>query len=106
MAKIRKGDMVEVLSGKDRGKKGRVVNMYPERERVMVEGVNIVKRHEKVRQAQGRGGMQGGIISKEAPVHLSNVAVVCGACGKATRVGYDVTGDSKERVCRKCGGKI
>jgi large subunit ribosomal protein L24 len=106
MAKIRKGDTVQVLSGKDRGKQGRVVNVYPENDKVMVEGVNTVKRHEPIRQAQGRGGVQGGIITKEAPVHVSNVAIVCGSCGKPTRVGFSGTGTEKERICRKCGGKL
>jgi large subunit ribosomal protein L24 len=105
MAKIRKGDTVQVLSGKDRGKQGRVVNVYPENNKVMVEGVNHVKRHEPMRQAQGRGGVTGGIITKEAPVHISNVALVCGSCGKPTRVGFATTGDGKERICRKCGAR-
>jgi len=106
MANIRKGDMVQILSGKDRGKQGRVVNVYPEKDKVMVEGVNTVKRHEPIRPAQGRGGAQGGIITKEAPVHVSNVAVVCGSCHKPTRVGFTMNGEVKERTCRKCGGSI
>ena len=104
--KVRKGDTVAVLSGKDRGKQGRVVRVYPERRMVMVEGVNQVKRHERLRPAQGRGGVTGGIITKEMPVHISNVAVVCSSCNKPTRVGYEVRADGKDRVCRKCGGKI
>ena len=79
--KIRKGDTVEVLAGKDRGKQGRVVRVFPERSMLLVEGVNQVKRHERMRPAQGRGGVTGGIITKEMPVQISNVAIVCGSCG-------------------------
>ena len=104
--KIKKGDNVKVLRGKDRGKTGRVVNVYPDRERVMVEGVNMVKRHEPIRQAQGRQGTTGGIIQKEMPVHISNLAVVCPACGEPTRVGYQVTPESKDRVCKRCEAKL
>jgi len=104
--KVHKGDTVEVLRGKDRGKRGRVVNVYPKREAVMVEGVNQVKRHERMRPAQGRGGVTGGIITKEMPVHVSNVAVVCDSCSRPTRVGYEVAADGKHRVCRRCGGKL
>ena len=107
MPDVRKGDTVQVLSGKDRGKQGRVVNIWPRRDMVMVEGVHQVKRHEAVRPAQGRGGTTGGIITKEMPVHVSNVALVCPSCGKATRIGHERHEDgSKDRVCRKCGGKV
>ena len=104
--KVHKGDTVQVLSGKDRGKQGRVVNVYPDRGSVMVEGVNQVKRHERIRPASGRSGVTGGIITKEMPIDVSNVAVVCPSCGKPTRIGHSSGPDGKERVCRKCGGKI
>jgi len=104
--KVKKGDTVQVLAGKDRGKQGRIVNVYPTRGSVMVEGVNMVKRHERIRPAQGRGGVTGGIISKEMPIDISNVAVVCPSCGKPTRVGFDGEGELKNRICKKCGGKI
>ena len=104
--KIKKGDTVEVLSGKDRGKQGRVVNVYPNRGKVMVEHVNQVKRHETVRPTKSGGGMQGGIITKEMPLDISNIAVVCPSCGKTTRVGHTMGPDGKERSCKKCGGKI
>jgi len=104
--KIKKGDNVQVLRGKDRGKQGRVVNVYPDREKVMVEGVNQVKRHEPIRPAQGRGGVTGGIITKELPVHISNVAVVCSSCGVPTRIGARVTPEGKERMCKRCGAKV
>ena len=104
--KVVKGDTVRVLSGKDAGKEGRVVRVLPEKQRVLVEGVNVVKRHEKVRPASGRSGVTGGIIHKEMPVHASNLAVVCPSCDTPTRVGYAVGLEGKERVCRRCGGKL
>lgn len=104
--KVIKGDTVQVLSGKDAGKQGRVVRVLPAAQRVLVEGVNMVKRHEKVRPASGRGGVTGGIIHKELPVHVSNVAVICGSCNRPTRVGFTVGREGKERVCKKCGGTL
>jgi large subunit ribosomal protein L24 len=104
--KIRKGDHVRVMSGKDRGKEGRVLAVYPRRNRLLVEGVNVVKRHLKLRAARGRAGQEGGIISKEALLDASNVQVVCPSCGP-TRIGYQITADgTKNRVCRKCGGEL
>ena len=107
--KIRKGDTVQVLSGKDKGKTGRVVNVYPGSRKVMVEGVNQVKRHEPVRPAQSGSGMVGGITTKEMPVDVSNVAIVCDACHRPTRVGYNINDDgAKQRVCRHgdCGAVL
>jgi len=109
---IKKGDNVEVLRGKDRGKQGRVVNVYPNRGKVMVEHVNQVKRHETVRPTKSGGGMQGGIITKEMPLDISNVAVVCPSCGKPTRIGHEIRPGNeklsrrKDRVCRECGAKL
>jgi large subunit ribosomal protein L24 len=104
--KIRRGDHVRVMTGKDRGKEGRVLAVLPRRNRLIVEGVNMVKRHLKLRAAQGRAGQEGGIITKEAPVEASNVQVVCPTCGP-TRVGYAISADGvKSRVCRKCGGEL
>ena len=107
--KFKKGDTVEVLRGKDRGKQGRVVNVYPNRAKVMVEGVNQVKRHETVRPTKSGGGMQGGIITKEMPVHISTVALVCNTpeCNGRARVGFKLEADgTKRRVCRKCGTEV
>src|SRR5438067_13121525 len=100
--KIKKGDRVKVLSGKDRGKEGEVMRVLPTRDKVIVDGVNVSKKH----QRQTRATMQGGIIDRDMPVPVSTVAVVCPNCG-ATRVGYrfDDAG-SKVRVCRKCGGDL
>ena len=106
---IRKGDEVVVLSGKDRGKTGRVVRTWPKTRKVMIEGVNQVKRHEPLRQQRGRQGMAGGIVTKEMPVQISAVALVCNtdSCNGRARVGWDVDDDgSKRRVCRKCGSEV
>lgn len=105
-AKIRKGDRVHVLTGKDAGKDGRVIAVHPAVGRVTVEGVNRVKRHEKVRPSARGGGQEGGIVTKELPVNLSNVTLICHNCGP-TRVGFSVTGDgTKIRVCRGCEGEL
>lgn len=92
---IRKGDTVQVISGKDRGVKGKVIEVIPDAERVIVEGVNRIKKHTKVGQSN-RGAKTGGIITTEAPIHVSNVMIVDPEDGKATRVGY-----SKERVDKR-----
>ena len=84
---IRKGDTVQVISGKDRGVKGKVIEVYPESERVIVEGVNRIKKHTKVGQ-NNRGAKTGGIITTEAPIHVSNVMIVDPEDGRPTRVGY------------------
>ena len=102
---IRKNDEVEVIAGKDRGKRGRVVNVLPRQGRVMVEGVARAKRHLPVRPTQ-RGGQTGGIILKEQFIDLSNVQVVCKACGKPTRVGHRVDSAVKVRICRRCEAEI
>ena len=105
-AKIKKGDRVVVISGKDLGAEGRVIEVIPRKGRVMVEGVNRVTRHEKVRMNR-RGSQEGGIAHKEAPIDISNVALVCPTDGP-TRAGYRVeegTG-AKVRVCKKCGTEL
>ncbi|MFM7617775.1 MAG: 50S ribosomal protein L24 [Actinomycetes bacterium] len=100
--KIRKGDTVRVIAGKDLGKEGTVIRAIPERDRVIVDGgINVAKRHQRATSATA----QGGIIDKEMPIHVSNVAIVCGKCGP-TRIGFKIDGDKKQRVCRKCGGDL
>jgi large subunit ribosomal protein L24 len=96
---IRTDDEIQVLSGKDRGARGRVVRVLPREGRVMVEGVARAKKN--ARPSKQR--QQGGIIDIEQYVDISNVAIVCGSCGLATRVGHRFEGDEKIRVCRKCG---
>jgi large subunit ribosomal protein L24 len=108
---VKKGDTVLVVSGKDRGLQGRVISASPDTQRVLVEGVNRVKKHTKVTQS-ARGSQQGGIVTTEAPVHVSNVQVVCSTCGKATRVGHrrsdadDYGKTHSVRVCKRCNGDI
>src|SRR5580704_9724386 len=98
--RIHKGDQVIVLSGKDKGKKAEVVRAIPSRERVILEGVNVAKRHAKPTRAT----QQGGVIDKFMPVHVSTVALICKSCDKPTRAGYRFEDDGeKVRVCRKCG---
>jgi len=102
--KIRKDDKVMLLAGKDKGKVGKVIKVDRKHDRVLVEKVNMVKRHTK---ANPYAQKPGGIIEKEAPVHVSNVAVMCDACAKPTRVGYRTTGDGKKvRFCKKCNEQI
>jgi large subunit ribosomal protein L24 len=103
MRHVLKNDTVEVIAGEDRGKTGRVLQVLPEKSRVLVEHVNMVKRHTKPRSQNQKGG----IIEKEAPIHWSNVLPVCEHCKKGVRVGYRVGGDGqKERLCRGCGRPI
>ena len=105
MRRIRKDDQVQVMAGKDAGKTGRVVKLFEDRDRVLVEGVNYVKKHQRI-QSQRGGAQEGGIIETEAPVHLSNVMPVCPSCDRPTRVGfvYESEGDrrSKVRACKRC----
>ena len=100
--KLRKGDEVVVLAGKDIGKRGTISRVLPNDDKVIVDGVNMVKRHTKPRGQV----MQGGIIDKEMPIHVSNVALWCKDCG-ATRIGHRFDPDgTKHRICRKCGGEL
>jgi large subunit ribosomal protein L24 len=96
--KLKKGDKVQVITGKDLGKQGEVTRVLRERNKVIVDGINVAKRHQKSTKAT----MQGGIIDKDMPIHVSNVAIVCSTCGP-TRIGYRFEGPDKLRVCRKCG---
>jgi large subunit ribosomal protein L24 len=103
---VKKGDTVVVRSGKDRGARGKVLLTMPKVNRVLVEGVNRVKKHTKISTNQ-RGAQTGGIVTQEAPVHASNVQIVCPTCSKATRIGYRKDDDGRSvRICRKCGGDV
>ncbi|MFA6857943.1 MAG: 50S ribosomal protein L24 [Treponema sp.] len=97
--RIRKNDTVQVLAGKDKGKRGAVVRILPDKDAVIVSGLNIVKKAMKKRSQQD----QGGIAEVEAPLNISNVAIVCKKCGRPVKIGYKIDGDKKIRVCRKCG---
>ena len=100
--KIRKDDKVIVISGKDKGKTGKVIVADPKGMKVIVEGVNVATKHQKPRKQ----GQDGGIIKVETPIYASKVMLVCPKCGKATRVGHALNGDKKVRVCKKCGAEI
>ena len=100
---VKKDDSVIVITGKDKGKKGRVIAAYPRENRVLVEGVNMVKKHAKPTQANP----QGGILNQEAPIHVSNVMLIDPKSGKPTRVGYKVEASGKKiRIARKSGEAI
>ena len=102
MSNIRKGDRVIVITGRDKGRKGEVLRMFPSEGRALVAGVHMVKRHQRQTQAQ-----QGGIVSKEAPIHLSNLAHVDPESGKATRVGFKLLNDGRKvRFAKKSGEVI
>ena len=109
--KVRKGDLVQVLSGKDRGKQGRVIEARPKEGRVLVENLNVIKRHTRPRPMKSPSRMgspqiqPGGVIEKAGPIPVSNVMIVCPACNRPTRVGTVVreskTGDTRVRICRR-----
>jgi large subunit ribosomal protein L24 len=101
MQKIRKGDKVVVLTGKDKGRTGEVVQVMPKEDRAVVKGINLVKRHQRQTQAQ-----EAGIITKEASIHLSNIAIADPKDGKPTRVGFKIDGDKKVRVAKRSGVSI
>ncbi len=106
MQRIKTGDTIEVIAGKDKGVRGEVIRVLPKANRVVVERVNILKKHQRAQQA-GRRQIQPGIIEFEGPINLSNVMLVCTQCDEKVRVGYRVDEDGrKTRVCRKCGQDI
>ena len=101
---IRKNDNVLVTTGRDRGKKGRVLKVLPVRNRLIVEGVNIIKRHTRPNPQKN---IKGGIVTREASLHASNVQLVCPECDKMTRIGHRILNDGRKiRICRKCDGVV
>ena len=100
--KIKTGDTVLVLSGKDKGKTGKVLRADPKGQKVIVEGVNVATKHQRPRKQ----GEEGGIIKIETPIYASKLQVVCPKCGKATRVGHKIENGTKSRVCKKCGANL
>ena len=101
---IRKNDNVVVVAGKDRGKRGRVLQVVPDKNRVVVEGVNFIKKHTR---PNPQANIKGGIVEREAALHASNVQIVCPECGAPTRIGRQLLGDGRKvRVCRKCDGAV
>jgi len=105
MQRVKRNDTVRVISGKDAGRTGRVVRVYPSDERVMVEGVNRVTKHNKVRRTR-RGGREGGITKVEAPIHLSNVMPIDPSCGQPTRTGTRLIDGKRVRYCRRCDSEF
>ena len=99
---IKRDDKVVVLSGKDKGKQGKVIKADPKAMKVIVEGVNVATKHQKPRKQ----GEEGGIIKLETPIYASKVQLVCPKCGKATRVGFKVENGKKTRICKKCGAEV
>ena len=101
---IRKNDNVLVITGKNRGSRGRVLRVDPVKNRLVVEGVNMIKRHTKPNPQKN---IKGGVVEREASLHASNVQLVCPECGKQTRVGRKILGDGRKvRICRKCDGVV
>ena len=101
---IRKNDQVKVIAGKDLNKTRRVLRVLRDKGRVVVEGVSFLKRHTRPNPQKQ---IKGGIVEREAPIHISNVMIVCGACGKATRIGHNLLADGKKvRICRSCSSSL
>jgi large subunit ribosomal protein L24 len=106
MARIKSDDQVIVISGKDRGKQGKVLRVDPKKDRVFVEGLNIVKRHQKAQQNSPTSQQLGGVIEREGGIHISNVALVDPEDGKPTRVGIELVDGKRVRVARRSGTRI
>jgi large subunit ribosomal protein L24 len=101
---IRRNDTVLVTTGKDRGKRGRVLKVLPDKNRLVVEGINFISRHTRPNPSKN---VKGGIMKREAPLHASNVQLVCPECGVRTRIGHRTLGDGRKvRICRKCEGVV
>ena len=100
--RLKKGDTVKILSGVDKGKTGEILEVIPKTNKIVVKGINIIKKHTKPRKQ----GEEGGILSMEGAIHVAKVNVVCPKCGKPTRIGYSEEKGEKVRVCKKCGAKL
>lgn len=104
MLHIKKEDQVMVMAGKDRGKTGKVLRVFPGENRAIVENVNFIQRHTR---ANPQRNIKGGLVQREASIHISNLKVICRECGKPSRIGYAILSDGKKvRVCRNCEGTI
>lgn len=100
--KIHKGDQVLIISGKDRGRKGKVIEAFPKQGRLIIEGINLSKKHVKPKKS----GEKGQVVEMPAPLNVSDVKLICPKCGKAVRTGYKLEGKKKYRVCKKCGQEV
>ncbi len=100
--KIKKGDQVLVISGKDKGRKSKIIKVFPKEKKVIVEGINLRKKHIKPKKS----GEKGQIVETPASLNVSNIKLICSKCGKPTRVGYKMEGKRKYRICKKCKQEI
>ncbi len=100
--RIKKGDNVKILSGKDRGKTGKVIKVYPEKKRLIVENINLVKKHKKSRQSNEQSER----MTLAAPIHISTVMLICPKCSKPTRLGVKAIDEKKVRICKKCQAEV
>jgi large subunit ribosomal protein L24 len=100
--KLKKGDTVLIISGKDRGKKGKILEAFPKDGRILVEGVNLRKKHQRPKKS----GEKGQIISMPGPISISNAKLICPKCGKPTRAGFKILNKNKIRICKKCNQEI
>jgi large subunit ribosomal protein L24 len=100
--KLKKGDTVKIISGKDKGKTGKITHVFPEKNKIVAEGVNVHKKHSRPKKQ----GQKGQIIQMPMPIDSSNAMIVCRVCAKATRIGIKKTEKEKIRVCKKCGGEL
>ena len=105
-ARIKRDDQVILISGKDRGKKGKVLRVDPSNDKVIVEGLNMIKRHQKAQQTGPTSQQQGGVIEREAPIHVSNVSLLDPKDGKPTRVGVEIVDGKRFRIARRSGTRI
>ncbi|KKT29889.1 50S ribosomal protein L24 [Candidatus Giovannonibacteria bacterium RIFCSPLOWO2_12_FULL_44_25] len=100
--KIKKGDTVQIISGKDRGKQGKVLKVFPKKEKILVEGVALRKKHRRPR----RQGQKGEVVTLPSPIHVSNAMLFCKNCNRGVRTGYHILGETKVRICKKCKNEI
>ena len=100
--KLKKGDTVLIISGRDRGRKGKILKALPKEQKILVESINLKKKHVRPK----REGEKGQVVQIPAPIHVSNVKLICSKCGKATRIGYKIAENRKYRMCKKCGAEI
>jgi large subunit ribosomal protein L24 len=100
--RIKKGDIVKIISGNFRGNKGKVLSVFPDKSTAIIEGINFQKKHLRPKSAQEPGG----IIQKEGPIHCSNLLLICPKCGEVTKIGFKLLDNRKVRICKKCGEMI
>lgn len=100
--RIRKGDQIQIIAGKDRGKSGKVLRVISENSKIVVEGLNLMKKHMKPKKS----GEKGQRVEIPSPISISNVMLVCPKCGKLTRVGFEISKESKLRICKKCKSEV